>query len=170
MVPHFVLLQGDDLFLLGGCMKYDKNLYEVAITDGEIDLITPKGFEYDNDFFFDIALHNTTILIGEINYEDKYREVDYMGNVGYSIFKDYRGNHYATKALNLLKELLIKAEKNEIVLSIAPDNKASQNTAKNFGAVHICDRQIPKNNVLCKMIDKPTVMIYTYNLKGSKKK
>ncbi len=151
-------------------MKYDKNLYEVAITDGEIDLITPKGFEYDNDFFFDIALHNTTILIGEINYEDKYREVDYMGNVGYSIFKDYRGNHYATKALNLLKELLIKYEKSNMIFSITPDNKYSINVVTKFGAVYVCDRQIPKNNVLCKMFNTPKVKIYTYNLKGSKKK
>lgn len=148
-------------------MEYKKEYHEVVATDGEIDLV--REIDAD-DLYFDIALHNTNTVIGEISYEDKYRDTDYMGNVGYSIFSNYRGNEYASKALFLLKEILIKEGKEKMILSIYPYNKASQKTAKNLGANLICYRQIPKDHVLYKEAKEGQVMIYTYNLKGGKTK
>ena len=151
-------------------MEYVKNQNEVVISDGDIDLVQQIGENDGNNFFYDIALHDTDVVVGSIEYENSPKQTKYMGNVGYAIFKEYRGHDYAKKALVLLKELLIKYEKSNMIFSITPDNKYSINVVTKFGAVYVCDRQIPKNNVLCKMFNTPKVKIYTYNLKGSKKK
>lgn len=146
-------------------MKYNKEKFRVVATDGEIDLIEPINFDSEQDFFYDIALHNTDTIIGDINYEDKYRDVDIMGNIGYCIRKEYRGNHYARKALELLKKILSDRGKEKLIISIEKNNEPSKKTALAFGASLICYRQVPKNHVLYNSTYNNEVMIYIYDLK-----
>ncbi len=78
-------------------------------TDGEIDLTIPKDFEeYDN--IFDIYLHGTDEYIGNIWFDEGSDPelVKYYGNVGYEIKKEYRGHHYALKALKLIKKVMLE--------------------------------------------------------------
>ena len=57
--------------------------FDVVITDGQIDLVRPFGFDNDEeDYWFYITLHNTNIIIGEIIYDDIYRDIEKYGNIG----------------------------------------------------------------------------------------
>ena len=115
---------------------------KVVITDGEIDLIRPEYEDSEDSFWFEIYLHNTNTRIGEIIYDDEWRNQELYGNVGYSINDGYNGHNYARKALELLKQLLI-GKKEKMILNIFDGNIASIKTAEKFGAKIVRRGKIP---------------------------
>lgn len=65
---------------------------------------------------------------------DIYNErVYYGGNIGYHVFEEFRGRHYAGKACNLLFELARKHEMNYLIITCSPDNIASRKTCEYVG-------------------------------------
>ena len=94
---------------------------KIVITDGEIDLIRPEYEEDSDSFWFDIYLHGTNTRIGEIIYDDEWRNQELYGNIGYSIISRYNGHNYARKALELLKQLLI-GKKDKMIFNIFDGN------------------------------------------------
>ena len=123
--------------------------YKVVISGEEIDLVRPDGFEDDEDFWFYITLHDTDIVVGEIIYDDKYRDVEKYGNIGYSINDKYQGNAYAKKALKLLKQVLA-GKKEKMIINVFEGNIASYKTAINFGAKLVRKKTLPEKYVLDK--------------------
>lgn len=139
--------------------------YKVVISGEEIDLVKPDGFEDDEDFWFYITLHNTDIVIGEIIFDDKYRNVELDGNVGYTIDSKYNGHGYAKKALDLLKKVLI-GKKDKMLINVYEGNEASRKTAINFGA-KLVKKGIKEDKYI---IDKNggysnSYMVFEYDLK-----
>lgn len=59
--------------------------------------------------------------------------VYYGGNIGYHVFEEFRGRHYAGKACNLLFELARKHEMNYLIITCSPDNIASRKTCEYVG-------------------------------------
>ena len=116
---------------------------KIVITDGEIDLIRPEFEEDEDSFWFYIYLHDTNTIIGEIIYDDEWRNQELYGNVGYSINSAYNGHNYARKALELLKQLLI-GKKEKMVLNIYDGNVASIKTAEKFGAKAVRYGKVPE--------------------------
>lgn len=140
--------------------------FEVAITDGVIDLVRPFGFESDSedDFWFYITLHDTDIIIGEIIYDDTYRNVEKHGNIGYCIYKNYQGHNYAAKALTLLKKIL-EGKKEKMIINIFEDNIASIKTATSFGARLVKKGTLEEKYVLDKENSYSyNYFVYEYNL------
>lgn len=140
--------------------------YKVVISGEEIDLVKPDGFEDDEDFWFYITLHNTDTVIGEIIFDDKYRNVELDGNVGYSIDNKYNGHGYAKKALDLLKKVLID-KKDKMLINVYEGNEASRKTAINFGAKLVRKGIKPDKYI----IDKKggysnSYMVFEYDLKS----
>ena len=133
--------------------------FDIVITDGVIDLVRPFGFDPENeeDYWFYITLHNTDIIIGEIIYNDTYRDVEKHGNIGYSIYKSYQGHNYATKALILLKKIL-EGKKEKMIINVFEDNIASIKTAVNFGARLVKSGTLDEKYVL----DKENSYSYNY--------
>lgn len=129
-------------------------------TDGIIDIVYRRK-NYENDF--DIVLHQTEEVIGNIWF-DKGKDkkfVDLYGNVGYQIKEEYQHNGFATRSLNLMKEILKDEQVKEMILSIEVDNEYSIKTAKKAGAVLSSTRIIntEKNN-------QYKYLIYKYKIGG----
>ncbi len=59
--------------------------------------------------------------------------VYYGGNIGYQIFPEYRGRHYAGKACLLLYELAKRHGMDYLIITCNPDNYASRKTCEYAG-------------------------------------
>lgn len=65
----------------------------------------------------------------------------YLGNIGYSIFENYRGHHYAYYGTLLLKELALTLDIDMLSITVNPDNWPSIKTIDKLGATFI--KRIP---------------------------
>lgn len=102
-------------------------------SDGELDLIINehKG-NGDRDVYYDIRLTDTPVYIGEIRVTYA-NPVKFFGDIGYELKKEYRGNGYMLKALNVLKEPLRERGLTHPRLTVYPSNIPSVKTIEKFG-------------------------------------
>ena len=70
----------------------------------------------------------------------------YGGNIGYEIYKPYRGHHYAAKACQLLFDLARKHEMGYLIITCSPTNIASRKTCENAGCRLKEVAQLPPHN------------------------
>ena len=154
---------------IGGMDMFSKDEVKVITTDGEIDLVVPKYYEGPYEFF-DIYLHDTNTYIGNIwcDTSDDYDIISYFGNVGYEITKEYRGNHYALKALRLIKDIMIQKQIKSMIFNIEPHNIYSKNVAKEMGARKVATRKMPSNSTLYTYTGD-RVDVYEYKLKKKRR-
>lgn len=111
-------------------IKLENDLFFIdgpKFTDGEIDLYR----EYEGKYC--IFLHNTKIRIGNIEYRGKSDYKSIMGDIGYVIDEQYRGNNYALKALNLMKDIILEDGNDKVILTTYKENIASIKTIEKFG-------------------------------------
>ncbi len=88
-----------------------------------------------------------------IGYNDN---IKYGGNIGYEIYKPFRGNHYASKACNLLFLLAKKHNMNEVIITCALENIPSRKTCEYCGAKLIGIIDVPSWHDLYKRGQKRT--------------
>lgn len=70
----------------------------------------------------------------------------YGGNIGYRIYEEFRGHHYAGKACFLLFELAKKHSMDHIIITCNPDNYASRKTCEYIGCQLEEIVQLPEDN------------------------
>lgn len=123
------------------------------LTDGEIDLRILKKQPVNEErgfvpaYIYVINLHGKSETIGEINLRIGNNEgVFYGGHIGYAIVKEYRGNNYAAKACNLLKQVARAHEMNELFITCNPNNIPSQRTCEKLGATLFEVVDLPEYN------------------------
>lgn len=87
---------------------------------------------------------------------------NYLGNIEYEIFTQYRGNNYAEKASRLLSYVALYYKVNKIIITASPNNLASIKTIENLGARFIEVRKVPKKMRLYKTSKE--VNVYELNL------
>ena len=89
----------------------------------------------------------------------------YGGHIGYSVFPEYRGNHYAGKACLLLFQLAKKHDMKYLYITCNPDNYASRKTCEYAGGKLVETVEVPEGN---DMRDRGEFekCIYEFNLKG----
>ena len=81
-------------------------------------------------YHFNICLLDNTV-IGKCDLRIGHNEnLYYGGNIGYMIYEQYRGHHYAAKACLLLFELAKKHELGYLIITCNPDNYASKKTCE----------------------------------------
>lgn len=106
-------------------------IYELQspeFTDGIIDLYR------DHLSHFTITKHNETIPIGAIEYFNTTKSIP--GNISYEINKEFRGHHYALRALKLIGEALLnKGIKKIFITASSEKNYPSIKTIESFGGV-----------------------------------
>lgn len=73
----------------------------------------------------------------------------YDGHIGYTVFEEYRGHHYAYLGCLLLKNMI---EFDHLIITCDPHNKASQRTIEKLGCQYIETKTIPQH--LKKFFDK----------------
>lgn len=127
------------------------------ISDGEIDLRINKK-QPANDkigfvpaYIYNIFLHGGNEIIGVINVRIGNNEgIYYGGHIGYSINKEYRGNHYASKACNLIKRVAEAHGMKEVFITCNPDNIPSRKTCEHIGATLVEIVDLPEHNDMYK--------------------
>lgn len=126
-------------------------ILQPANTNGIIDLRRQDEYSYY------ICLHDTNNIIGEIQYRG-YHFDSLLGDVGYRIEPEYRGNKYAFQALVLLSELLYERGISDFWISTCNDNIASLKTIERYGGILIKNESIYDfiNLYLCQTLKKIT--------------
>jgi len=124
------------------------------LKDNEIQLILEKTADGNNKkewvpaYYFAIC-NNKGIKMGtcdlRIGHNDK---LYYGGNIGYSIYEKYRGNHYAGKACQLLFKLAKKHELQYLIITCNPDNYASRKTCEYAGGKLLEITRLPEDNAM----------------------
>lgn len=70
----------------------------------------------------------------------------YGGNIGYTVYEEFRGHHYAGKACLLLFELAKKHGMKELIITCNPDNIASAKTCEYVGGELLETVELPIDN------------------------
>jgi hypothetical protein len=103
------------------------------LTDGEIDiyLVDNKG---DLAFSGVIYLHGTAIEVGQIDYRGPCSD-KWLGDIGYTIAEEFRGNNYAFKALKLISSIIASKGIENVTITTYSENIPSVKTIEKFGGV-----------------------------------
>ena len=70
----------------------------------------------------------------------------YGGNIGYRIEPEFRGHHYAAKAVNLLFSLARRHSMEYLIITCNPDNTASYRTCELAGGKLLGIYELPEDN------------------------
>ena len=123
------------------------------LTDGTIDLILSRKAEgneakgYLPAYHFNICLHLTKEVIGIIDIRiGSNFNTDFGGNIGYTINEPHRGQGYAAKACQLIKQVAIDHGMTSLKITCNPDNWASRRTCENAGLVLNGIVDLPEDN------------------------
>lgn len=115
--------------------KMELRIYEGTpdLTDGEIDIYITNS---SNQLPFNgtIYLHGTGIEVGVIDYRGPIKD-KWLGDIGYTIREEHRGNGYAYKALNLISKIIASKGIDHVTITTYKDNIPSVKTIERFGGV-----------------------------------
>ncbi len=127
-----------------------------------------KDIYYQKRLFFDVILNETKEKVGEINCH-LGDEFQYGGNVDYFIYEKYRHHHYATMALELLKQLLQNNLSNAekiLYISTLPEDTYSQKVAQNNNAELYYDGEVPVTDSLNYINGVKKIKIYKIDIEN----
>ena len=122
------------------------------LRNNEIQLILEKTTDGDemknwvsayHFFICDISGNRMGKCDLRIGYNDN---LYYSGHIGYTIFPEYRGNHYAGKACLLLFQLAKKHDMKHLYITCNPDNYASRKTCEYAGGKLLEIVELPEGN------------------------
>lgn len=139
------------------------------LKDKEIYLELQKTFDaepkkgYLPEYCFYIC-RNDGRRIGGCSLRIGHNESSYIsGNVGYRIYKYYRGHHYAAKTCKLLFKLAKKHKMKYMIITCDPKNMASFRTCEIAGGKFVEYAKIPKDHRLYKE-GKRKVCVFKFKL------
>lgn len=115
--------------------KMELRIYEGEpdLTDGEIDIYITNS---SNQLPFNgtIYLHGTSVEVGVIDYRGPVKD-KWLGDIGYTIREEHRGNGFAYKALNLISQIIASKGIDHVTITTYKDNIPSVKTIERFGGV-----------------------------------
>lgn len=111
-----------------------------VLSDGEITLALTGTYpaslskRYVPYYSFGIQNAKTWERMGEITFRVAGREAMYLcGHIGYSVFLEHRGHHYAEKACRLLFPFARRHGMATVIITCNPENLASKRTCERVG-------------------------------------
>lgn len=140
------------------------------LTDGVIDLkikekVSPnleKG--YVPTYKYIITQHGLDKSIGTINLRVGMSDhLYYVGNIGYGVDEPFRGNHYASRACHLIKDVALAHDMNKVIITCNPDNVPSRKTCEKVGLTLLEIVDIPPHINLYQLGERQKC-IYEWNL------
>lgn len=115
-------------------------------------------------YYFKICLPDGT-MIGRCDLRIGHnRNLWYGGNIGYGVFPDYRGHHYAEKACRLLFELAGKHDLGYLIITCRPDNLPSRRTCERLGGELMTIAELPEDNNMRRDDGYSHVCVFRYEL------
>lgn len=90
----------------------------------------------------------------------------YGGHIGYRIAEQYRGNHYAGKAVKLLLGLAKRHGMDHLFITCVPENTASYRTCVWAGGRYLETAELPKDNEMRVNDGKTRVCVFRWDLEG----
>jgi len=126
------------------------------LTDGEIEVVVTEkrpsvpGKPYTPAYCFDIRLPDNPQPVGSIDLRvaNTTHIVMYGGHIGYGINRKYRGNHYAAKACNLVKQVALDHGFKTLWITCNPDNYPSRRTCEILGCELVEIVNVPVNTAM----------------------
>ncbi len=122
------------------------------LKSNEIQLVLEKTENGDKKrnwvpaYHFSINSPNVTKM-GVCDLRIGYNDNLYFGgHIGYRVFPEYRGNHYAGKACLLLFQLARKHNMEYLYITCNPDNYASKKTCEYAGGKLLEIAELPEGN------------------------
>ena len=136
----------------------------------EIKLVVEKLIDGNPDInwmptyhFYICDLHGN--IMGKCNLRIGYTEgLYYGGHIGYSVNKEYRGHHYASKACKLLFSLAKKHDMNYLYIVCDPDNWASRKTLEYLQGEFLGIVELPEDNDMRVNEGETHKCIFKFNL------
>ncbi len=140
------------------------------LTDGEIKVVflnkrddVEEG-KLITTYYFDIILLATNQAVGRIDLRvGMSNELYYYGNIGYTVYRLFRGHRFAYKATKLMFELARQFKMKELIITCNPDNLASYKTCKYLKPNRIELVEVPIYHPLYKIGDYHKY-VFTYDL------
>ena len=122
-----------------------------VLSDDEIRLELSIGLHNSRQYYYYIYdnLNNSIGTCG-IRLEDNEKN-QYLGNIEYEIYPQYRGNNYALKSSRLLSQVALYYGCDKLLITANPNNLPSNKTIQNLGARFIEVRKVPKKMKLYKV-------------------
>lgn len=118
--------------------------------------------------FFDIILNETLEKVGVISFDYMCKSgFSYGGNVSYEIKEQFRNNHYATRALGLLKIFLQRnqyAGDKDLHVATISQNISSQKVVLNNDGELIYSGKVPEDDSLNYIDGVEDVLVYRIKL------
>ena len=90
----------------------------------------------------------------------------YGGNIGYRVEPEFRGHHYAAKAVKMLFELARRHDLGYLIITCNPDNYASRRTCELAGGRLIGVYVLPMDNNMRLEDGETEKCIYRFDLRG----
>jgi len=157
---------------LGTVSNTKFNEYGV-LTDGEIEVIVAEkrpdvtGKPYTPAYCFDICLPDSSQPVGSIDLRitNTTHIIMYGGHIGYDINRKYRGNRYAVKACNLVKQVALDHGFRTLWITCNPDNYPSRRTCEILGCELVEVVDVPVNTAMYRDGDRQKCR-YRWDLAG----
>ncbi|MCI5773501.1 MAG: GNAT family N-acetyltransferase [Erysipelotrichaceae bacterium] len=112
-------------------------------------IVEPNEIESVRTIYYNMVVGNRVVGICDLRFGYN-EELYYAGNIGYSVFMRYRGNHYAYKACLLLLDIAKQHQMPKLWITCSPDNIASRKTIEKLDAQLLEVADVPKDHWLYK--------------------
>ena len=115
-------------------------------------------------YYFDIYSKKYNVRVGYIDLRIGYSEyLYYLGNVGYRVYEEFRGNHYAYNACLLLFEYAKELQLPYLMITCSPENIASKKTLEKLNGIYMGQKNVPLTHPLYMQGEK-IKCIYRYDI------
>jgi predicted acetyltransferase len=122
-------------------------------TDGEIEVVVKEKQTGDEPrglvpaYHFNIRLRGNPVSVGQVDLRvgNTRHLVMYGGHIGYGVDKDYRGNRYAARACNLIRQVALDHGLRTLWITCNPDNWPSRRTCEILGCELVEIVDLPEN-------------------------
>ena len=130
--------------------------------DKTVEAIPEKGWA--EAYHFKICLVSGNAEVGFCDFRiGNTTGLYFGGNIGYTVYENYRGNHYAGKACLLLLDLAKKHNMPYLYITCNPDNYASRRTCEYAGGILTSIIDLPEDNDMYLEGERQKCM-YRFNL------